>query len=268
MNSSVKISPCGARPLLNPCRLDSFEYQIDPYIGCEHFCYYCYILGQAETDWRKEILIYPDISEQLTAEIKGIPPQTIYMGNHTDPYQPCEAVCRQTRKVLEILRDHGFSASILTKSDLVLRDLDIIGEMDNGAVSISVAFADNKSHRLFEEKTRETAKRIEALGKFKDAGVKTGALLCPVIPYITDVFRLVDMLESHADTIWVYGLSMPDRNGPNRTYIENILHRHYPGRAEEIMRILDSRENGYWAELSRRLQALKDERQLDIKIYV
>jgi len=86
----MKVSVCSSRPILSPCGLKGIDYQVDPYIGCEHNCYYCYALPQAETDWSKEILIYDDIVDQLSKELDTIPPQTIYMGYHTDPYQPCE----------------------------------------------------------------------------------------------------------------------------------------------------------------------------------
>ena len=105
-------------------------------------------LPQAETDWSKEILIHNDIIDQLSEEIDKIPPQTIYMGYHTDPYQPSEANYYQTRKVLELFFKNGFSASILTKSDLIVRDIDILKKMNAAAVSVSVAFNDNRTRRL------------------------------------------------------------------------------------------------------------------------
>jgi DNA repair photolyase len=76
----MKVSVCSSRPILSPCGLKGIEYQVDPYIGCEHYCYYCYALPQAETDWSKEILIYDDIVDQLSKELDTIPPQTIYIG--------------------------------------------------------------------------------------------------------------------------------------------------------------------------------------------
>jgi len=263
-----EISHCSHRPLLRPCTLERFTHQLDPYIGCEHYCYYCYALDRAETDWRKEIRIYPDIAAQLSEEIKDLPPQTIYMGTHTDPYQPCEAVCKQTRKVLEVLLDAGFSAGILTKSDLAVRDLDIIEKMRDGALSVSVAFSDPHTHALFEANTQETARRVAVLKTYKKAGVRTGALICPVIPYITDVIPILEMLTPHADTIWVYGLSMPEGEGQNLGYIREILHRHYPGLVNKIQRCLASKQDSYWAELSGQIRQFRDERDLDIRIHV
>ena len=155
----MKVSVCKKRPILSACGLKDIEYQVDTYVGCEHYCYYCYVLPQAETDWSKEILIYEDIVDQLSQELDKIPPQKIYMGYHTDPYQPCEAEYRQTRKVLELFLKKGFSVSILTKSDLVVRDIDIFKKMNDAAVSVSVAFNDNQTRRQFEANTIDTEKK-------------------------------------------------------------------------------------------------------------
>jgi DNA repair photolyase len=107
----------------------------------------------------------------LEAAISGIQPQSIYMGWHTDPYQPCEKEYCQTRQVLELLQPKGFSASILTKSDLILRDMDVLRNMDQASVSVSVAFKDNAVRQLFEADTMDTEPRIDALRKFKAEGV-------------------------------------------------------------------------------------------------
>lgn len=264
----MKVSICKNRPILSPCGLKDFDYQVDTYIGCEHYCYYCYVLAQAETDWSKEIRIHGDIVGQLSDEIDKISPQTIYMGYHTDPYQPCEAEYQQTRKVLKLLQKKGFSASILTKSDLVCRDIDILQKMNNAAVSVSVAFNDNKTRRLFEANTMDTERRIEALRQLKEAGVQTGALVCPVIPYITDAIELVDMLLPYTDVVWIYGLSITDRSGQSWLNSEQILNKHFPDLIEKIEPAVFSKDHGYWLRLRESLEALKADRQLNLNIHI
>ena len=98
---------------------------------------------------------------------------------------------------LELFFEKGFSVSILTKSDLVVRDMDILQEMDQASVSVSVAFNDNQVRQQFEANTIDTEARIGALHKLREAGIKTSALICPVIPYITDVTPLINMLAPH-----------------------------------------------------------------------
>ena len=264
----MKVSECTNRRIILPCGLKDLNYQVDPYVGCEHYCYYCYALDTAETNWSKEIQTYKNIVDQLNEEIDKIPPQTIYMGYHTDPYQPCEAEYQQTRKVLELFFEKGFSASILTKSDLVVRDVDILKEMNDAAVSVSVAFNDNSTRRLFEAETMETEKRIEALRQLKKAGVRTGALVCPVIPYITDAIKLIDMLEPHTDVIWVYGLSINDHLDQNWLTIQKILRGHFPDLVEPIKAAVFSTEDLYWSRLRDNLMALKDDRQLNLNIHI
>ncbi len=262
----MKIKPCINRSVLNPCTLEGSNYQVDPYIGCEHYCYYCYALNQAETDWRKEVLIHEDITSQLESELAGIEPQTIYMGWQTDPYQPCEADYRQTRQVLELLLEKGFSASILTKSDLVSRDTDLLQKMNAASLSVSVAFNDNRTRRLFEANTVDTEKRIEALHQLKAAGVRTGALLCPVIPYITDAIQLINMLAPCTDVIWIYGLSIINRSDQNWLNMHKLLNREFPNLLERIEPAIFSKEHTYWAELRDELVTLKNDQQLNLNI--
>ncbi|MCP4709484.1 MAG: radical SAM protein, partial [Planctomycetes bacterium] len=234
----MKVGYCSDRAVLAACSLEGLEYQVDPYVGCEHYCYYCYVLNRAETDWLEEIRRYRDIVEQLRGELSGIERQKIYMGYYTDPYQPCEGKYRQTRKVLELLLEKGFSAGVLTKSDMVVRDADLLGQMDDASVSVSVAFTDDSVRRLFEANTIDTEKRIEALGALREAGVRTSALICPVIPYITDVVELIDRLAGKAEVIWIYGLSILDRSEKNWVNVERILGRHFPELKDRVVEII------------------------------
>ena len=264
----MQINACTDRPIITPCTLENKNYQIDPYFGCEHFCYYCYVLEQAETDWRKEIGVHADLVGRLKAELSEIPPQTIYMGWHTDPYQPCEEQCRQTRQVLELLLENGFSASILTKSDLVLRDRDILQAMKNATVSVSVAFTAEDVRHLFEARTKPTAARIAALEKLKSAGIPTSALLCPVIPYISDVELLIDQLSGVADKIWIYGLSILNRSDQSWRNVEKILQDHFPDLKTAIEAAVFSKEHAYWETLRTKLHELKSKRSLNLHIRV
>lgn len=264
----MNITPCNNRPLVTPCTLKNFNYQVDPYIGCSHLCQYCYVLEHAETDWSKEILFHEDIADRLESALSVIPPQTIYMGWHTDPYQPCEAEYKQTRRTLQCLLEYGFSASILTKSDLVLRDTDLLKSMRGPAVSVSVAFNDEDVRRLFEAKTKATAARISALHQLKAAGIKTSALICPVIPYITDVKPLIDLLAESADKIWVYGLSILNRSNRSWQNVERITGTHFPVLKRRIENIVFSKKHSYWENLRNELLKIQNEQNLRLRIHV
>jgi len=267
-SNMIKITECNQRPIFEPCNLKNYDYQIDPYIGCEHYCYYCYVLNQAETDWTKEIRIHENIQEQLKIELENIPPQKIYMGYYSDPYQPVEGEYFQTRKVLEFLLEKGFSAGILTKSDLVVRDIDLLKEMNDASVSVSVAFNNNEVRKQFEANTIDTELRIEALRKLKESRIKTSALLCPVVPLITEVKPLIEMLAPYTDVIWIYALSILDRTEISWQNVQTILEKNYPKLKKEIESIVFSKDHPYWVQLRKELNIIKNEKQLNLNIHV
>jgi len=264
----MKISTISDRNIIEPCSLKGINYQIDPYGGCEHYCYYCYALNDAETDWLKEIQIHKDIVGQLSKELEKIPPQTIYLGYKTDPYQPLEADLCQTRKVLELMLSKGFSAHILTKSNLVQRDIDLLKKMPNSSVSVSVAFDNKDTRQLFEANTIDTELRINVLREIKRAGIRTFALLCPVIPYISDVKTLIDKLLPYTDKIWIYGLSILSPTEQSWLNIKNILNLNFPELFNAIEEIVFSKKHEYWEKLRLELEIMKTKRQLNLEIHL
>ena len=164
--------------------------------------------------------------------------------------------------------EKGFSASILTKSDLVVRDMDVLQEMVSASVSVSVAFNDNRIRQQFEANTIDTEARIGALCKLREAGIKTSALICPVIPYITDVTPLIDMLAPHTDVIWIYGLSIKERSDRNWQNVQGILNSHFPNFKEQIEAAIFSKEYPYWIQLRQDLLELQKDRQLNLNIHL
>lgn len=263
---AVRVGLCSPRQVLEPCELEGFHYQVDPYIGCEHHCYYCYALNQAETCWEEEILIHHDIAGTLAGELSPLEPQTIYMGWNTDPYQPSEAIHQQTRQVLELLAQRDFSVCILTKSDLVVRDIDLLAKMKDSSVGISVGFQDDDVRRLFEAHAPPNEGRIEALKSLKDAGIETYTLICPVMPLITDVESLIETVAPYADTIWFYGLSIEDEGDRNWGNVRAILDRHFPEMTEQYRQIAFSPDHPYWLELRARLEQMQLDRRLNLRI--
>jgi DNA repair photolyase len=263
---SLKVGLCSKRKIIQRCSLKGYAYQIDPYIGCEHHCYYCYALNRAETDWSKEILVYPDLITQLSSELAAFQPQPIYLGWNCDPYQPSEEFLQQTRMALEMLAQRGFSVCILTKSGLVTRDIDLITRMPDSSVGFSIAFQDEIIRQLFEANAPANEGKLIALKQLKASGVRTYTLICPVMPFITEVETLVEIVAPNSDTIWFYALSMEKETDRNWSFISQILDRHFPELTEKYRRIAFSSTHPYWSELHRKLEQLKLIKQLDLRI--
>ena len=242
-------------PVLEACSLDMFAYQVDPYAGCAHHCVYCYTQNDCPVEWRTEVGVVAGLADKLEAEVAGLQPQTVYLGMNTDPYQPAEKDLGNTRRALEVLGGRGFSACVLTKSDLVLRDAALLASMPGSSAGVSVAFAHDDTRAVFEPGARSLAARMDALAGLKEAGVETYALIDPVIPFVTDVGAIMDLLTGLADSIWIYPLRMASREDPNWSALRHVLERSFPEALGEIERAAFDGGASYWQRLRQELRA-------------
>ncbi|MDF2997159.1 MAG: family radical protein [Xanthobacteraceae bacterium] len=175
-----------------------FDRSINPYRGCEHGCVYCFARPthayqgySAGLDFETKLFAKPDAPELLAKELSraGYEPRTIALGINTDGYQPIEREWRLTRRILEVLRDFGHPVGIVTKSALILRDLDILAPMaERGLVKValSVTTLDHKLARTMEPRAATPMRRIETIRRLSEAGVPTAVLAAPMIPAIND----------------------------------------------------------------------------------
>ena len=186
-----------------------FDRSINPYKGCEHGCIYCfarpthaYLDLSPGLDFETRIFYKTRVSERLAAEL-GRPRyecRPIAMGTNTDPYQPAEKQLRVTRQVLELLLDWRHPVTLVTKSRLILRDLDLLGELarlELVKVSVSVTTLDNGLKTRLEPRTASPAARLKVISALRDAGVPVGAMVAPVIPFIND-HELEDIVQAAA----------------------------------------------------------------------
>jgi DNA repair photolyase len=188
----------------------SFDRSINPYRGCEHGCVYCYArpthayLGLSPgIDFESKLLMKPNAPELLQRELSapGYEPKIIAIGTNTDPYQPIERQHQIMRRILEVLERAGHPVGIVTKSALVLRDLDILARMakrDLVKVAISVTTLDAKLARTMEPRASTPPKRLEALRQLVAAGVPASTLIAPVIPALNDaeIERILDAVAA------------------------------------------------------------------------
>jgi DNA repair photolyase len=224
-----------------------FESSINPYRGCEHGCIYCYarptheFLGfSAGLDFESRIMVKENAAELLAEELSSPSwkPQTLVMSGVTDPYQPVERRLKITRSCLEVLARFRNPVGIITKNQLVTRDLDLLGELaahQAAAVNISITSLDPKLQRVLEPRTSTPRARLQAIRELRAAGIPVGVMSAPVIPGLND-HEVPAILEAAGEAGARFAgytvVRLPYAVAP---LFERWLEEHFPDRKEKVL---------------------------------
>jgi DNA repair photolyase len=245
-----------------------FDRSINPYRGCEHGCIYCfarpthsYMGLSAGLDFEAKLFAKPDAPRLLERELSkpGYKVKPIAIGTNTDPYQPIEREWRIMRQILEILDKANHPVVIVTKSALILRDIDILKSMaERGLVKvgISVTTLDRKLARTMEPRASTPAKRLEAIKTLSDAGIPVAIMMAPVIPALNDheIERILDSGKAAGASEASYVLlRLPLEVSP---LFRDWLLQNYPDRYRHVMSLVRSMRDGkdYDAEFGKRMK--------------
>src|SRR5579859_2688378 len=233
-----------------------FDRSINPYRGCEHGCVYCYArpshgyLGlSAGIDFETKLFAKPQAAKLLEAELRkpGYRCTPIALGTNTDPYQPVERRLGIMRSILEVLAAFNHPLSIVTKSALVLRDLDILAPMAAkglASVGVSVTTLDGDIARRLEPRASVPVKRLAAIEGLASAGIPVRVMVSPVIPALTD-HEMESILAAGAEkgatrASWIL-LRLPYQT---KELFEQWLEHHQPGRKEHILSLIRQSRDG------------------------
>lgn len=233
-----------------------FETSINPYRGCEHGCVYCYARPSHAyvdlspgIDFETKIFAKSNAAEVLEKELAKprYVCKPIAMGTNTDPYQPAERQLRITRDIIQVLHDCRHPLSIVTKSWLVERDLDLLGPMAaDGLVKVfvSITSLDHDLARRLEPRATAPARRLKTVQVLNDAGVPTGVMFAPVIPFINDS-EMENVLEqaaaAGAKTAGYIMLRLPNEV---KQLFREWLETHEPGKTEHVFSIIRDLRSG------------------------
>lgn len=245
-----------------------FDRSINPYRGCEHGCIYCfarpthsYMGLSAGLDFEAKLFAKPDAPRLLERELSkpGYKVKPIAIGTNTDPYQPIEREWRIMRQILEILDKANHPVVIVTKSALILRDIDILKSMaERGLVKvgISVTTLDRKLARSMEPRASTPAKRLEAIKTLSEAGIPVAVMMAPVIPALNDheIERILDSGKAAGASEASYVLlRLPLEVSP---LFRDWLLQNYPDRYRHVMSLVRSMRDGkdYDAEFGKRMK--------------
>ena len=221
------------RSLLGRSRIYGVDYSINPYMGCEHGCAYCFArfmirYAGASEGWGQFVNVKVNAPHVLERQLRTARKGLVLLSSVTDPYQPIESKYQLTRRSLELLLAADFPVSILTKSSLVLRDIDLIRKLSKSEVGLTMVTLDEDVARNFEPKASSIKERLETLRTLSSSGIETYAFIGPVLPYVTEE-SLEELIARLAKTpvkrILVDRLNI--KAGNWRT-IKKTLSEHYP----------------------------------------
>ena len=233
-----------------------FEASVNPYRGCEHGCIYCYArptheyLGfSAGLDFETRIMVKEKAPELLRAELASTrwQPRVIAMSGVTDCYQPVERRLQLTRRCLETLADFRNPVVIVTKNNLVTRDIDVLSTLAQhqaAAVFISITTLDSELRKVMEPRTSPPARRLATITQLVQAGIPTGVLVAPVVPGLTDHEMpaiISAAVKAGARFAGYVTLRLPYAVAP---LFEQWLTQHFPGRKEKVLNRIRSLRDG------------------------
>jgi DNA repair photolyase len=202
----VEVMKTRAKAVLSKTGIPGARYCLNPYVGCAHGCVYCYATfmkrytGHTEP-WGSFVDIKENAVEVLRRQLRRAGRGRVMLSSVTDPYQPVEARERLTRRCLEALLERQFPVDVLTKSPLVLRDLDLMKEFHDVAVGLTITTDEEKIRKAFEPHAPPIAARLEALRALHEAGIETYVFVGPLLPM--DPVSLAGKIRPYAGSVLI-----------------------------------------------------------------
>ena len=242
-----KINEVQVKGILTKSNLPVADYSVNPYVGCAHSCKYCYasfmkrFTGHTEP-WGTFVDVKywkPIVHKERYAN------KELFIGSVTDPYQPAEETYCRTKKLLEEMQGSGCKISISTKSDLILRDIDLIASFKEPRVSWSINTLD-ETFRKDMDTGSTIEERFAAMETFHKAGIRTTCFISPIFPEITDVKAIIDKAKDKCNLIWLENLNL---RGDYKPVILHYIKEKYPHLYPLYEDIYIHKDRSYWKML-------------------
>jgi DNA repair photolyase len=256
-----------AKSILQKSRLPGIDYVINPYTGCTNGCLYCYARFMKRfTDhpepWGSFLdakVDAPEILERQLARRRSPLRDCVLLSSVTDPYQTPEKQYGLTRRILEVLLAYGVPVEILTKSDLVLRDADLLARFSGADVGMSLGIPDDDWSRLLEPGASPPSRRIAALRALRERGISTSVFVSPFIPGISDIRRIVERISGEVGEFAVEAINTGAGNWRGTLA---AIGRRDPAAAEESLRLAPDPK--YWRALEAQTRQLAAQAGLEL----
>ena len=260
--SDIKVGFVQTKSIMTKSNAPLGGYSVNPYVGCPHACKYCYasfmkrFTGHSE-DWGT----FLDVKEwPVITNSRKYAGQKVIIGTVTDGYNPLEEKYAKTRLLLEQLKDSGADILICTKSNLVLRDLDLLTEI-NRHNRLTVSWSVNTLDEAFKndmDSAVSIERRLAAMKQVYDAGIRTICFISPVFPGITDIEAIFEQVKNQCDLIWLENLNL---RGGFKAVIMNYIREQHPELLQLYEEIYNRRNRSYFEALEKKAEEIAQKHQ-------
>ena len=264
----IKINKIRAKTIIVKTNLPEGDFVINPYVGCMHGCKYCYarfmkrFTGHAEP-WGSFVDIKNNAPDLIPKGTNKYRKKSIIISSVTDPYQPIERKYKITRKILERLITLQPNLDLITKSDLVVRDIDLFKQFKNCMVTLSFSITNEKLRKQVELLSSPAKQKINALKELHKAKIPTALFISPIFPQITDWVKIINETQSFVDEYWFENLNLyPSIKGE----IYSFLKKNRP-ELIEIYKKIYSKNNNYWNIEENKIKIFCKKNKISCKIY-
>lgn len=259
MNNTI-IKDTQVKSIISKSNLPACDFSVNTYTGCEHACKYCYASFMKRfTGHPEKWGTFVDVkSWEKIGKPEKYKDKELFFGSVTDPYQPAEEKYGRTRALLKELQGSGAAISIATKSDLILRDLDIIKTFPNARVSWSINTLD-ENFKNDMDCAVSIERRIAAMKAFYKAGIRTACFISPIFPGITDCKAIINKTKEFCNLIWLENLNL---RGSYKPVILNYIKEKYPKLLPLYQDIYNKNDRSYWNVLDAELRNFCAEQNL------
>lgn len=277
----IKVAEISCKSAIGPCGFPGGGLAINPYIGCEHSCAYCYarfikrFTGHTEA-WGTFVDVRVNNAKMLRHQMENpkLWNQQIYLSSMTDPYQPIEEKYELTRDILKVLVNYDNPVSIMTKSALVLRDIDLIKQLKDGDVNFTISTINEDWRKVIEPNSSSTDEKLDAIKKLVSEGIKVMVMVGPYWPHFTDIEKMMNEFKK-IGVSQVFAESF-NSTGGNWTGVEEALVKHFPEILPEMKDIIfdpdligvdDKKFNDFYQSEKEKLEKLSKELNIPATIY-
>lgn len=264
----MKIKEIKAKSVIVKSGLPDTDFVINPYVGCMHSCIYCYArfmkrFTNHHEPWGKFLDVKINSIDLIPEKTDKYVDKSIFMSSVTDPYQAIEKKYELTRGILKKLIPLRPDLSILTKSDLIIRDVDLLKQFKKCKAGVSLTLLDDNVRKEVEPLAVSVERRINAVKELKKAGINNYIFLSPMFPELTDWKGIIDKTKDFVDEFWFENLNIRATNWPD---IKRWLRAKHPDLLKKYQEVYFT-ENDYWDNIENEIDSFCRKNNLNYSIY-